>query len=82
MMTADDMVVVEIASGKVVEGQKPSSDTPTHLALCRWLCENGGIVHTPLAPRHHCVTPDLPPGHRHADSLRCYPLHATATPQR
>ena len=36
VMTADDMVVVEIASGKVVEGsKKPSSDTPTHLAeLC------------------------------------------------
>ena len=31
VMTADDMVVVEIASGKVVEGsKKPSSDTPTH----------------------------------------------------
>lgn len=33
VMTADDMVVVEIASGKAVEGsKKPSSDTPTHLA--------------------------------------------------
>ena len=32
VMTADDMVVIEIASGKVVEGsKKPSSDTPTHL---------------------------------------------------
>ena len=32
VMTADDMVVVEMASGKVVEGgKKPSSDTPTHL---------------------------------------------------
>ena len=30
VMTADDMVVVEIASGKVVEGsKKPSFDTPT-----------------------------------------------------
>ena len=47
VMTADDMVVVEIASGKVVEGsKKPSSDTPTHLALYR----------RPLAPRHHLVT--------------------------
>ncbi len=36
VMTADDMVVVEIASGKVVEGnKKPSSDTATHLALYR-----------------------------------------------
>ena len=55
-MTADDMVVVEIASGKVVEGsKKPSSDTPTHLALYRRYAEIGGIVHTPLAPRHHLV---------------------------
>lgn len=46
-MTADDMVVVEIASGKVVEGsKKPSSDTPTHLALYRRYAEIGGIVHT------------------------------------
>lgn len=31
-MTAEDMVVVDLASGKVAEGRyKPSSDTPTHL---------------------------------------------------
>ena len=47
VMTADDMVVVEIATGKVVEGRKkPSSDTPTHLALYRRYAEIGGIVHT------------------------------------
>ena len=47
VMTADDMVVVEIASGKVVEGaKKPSSDTPTHLALYRRYPQIGGIVHT------------------------------------
>jgi len=46
VMTADDMVVVEIASGKVVEGsKKPSSDTPTHLALYRRFAEIGGIGH-------------------------------------
>ena len=34
VMTAEDMVVVELATGRVVEGRyKPSSDTPTHLAL-------------------------------------------------
>ena len=33
-MTPDDMVVVELATGKVVEGKwKPSSDTDTHLEL-------------------------------------------------
>ncbi len=54
VMTADDMVVVEIASGKVVEGsKKPSSDTPTHLALYRRYAEIGGIVHT--HSRHHLV---------------------------
>ena len=46
-MTAEDMVVVDIATGKVVEGKwKPSSDTPTHLALYRAYPEMGGIVHT------------------------------------
>ncbi len=31
VMTADDMVVVSIETGEVVEGtKKPSSDTPTH----------------------------------------------------
>ena len=31
VMTAEDMVVVSIATGEVVEGtKKPSSDTPTH----------------------------------------------------
>ncbi len=34
VMTADDMVVVSIETGEVVEGtKKPSSDTPTHRLL-------------------------------------------------
>ena len=46
-MTADDMVVVELATGKVAEGKyKPSSDTPTHLELYRAFDSIGGIVHT------------------------------------
>lgn len=46
-MTADDMVVVDIATGKVAEGKyKPSSDTPTHLELYRTYENMGGIVHT------------------------------------
>ena len=45
-MTADDMVVVDL-KGNIVEGKlKPSSDTPTHLALYREYKEIGGIVHT------------------------------------
>ncbi len=46
-MTADDMVVVELNTGNVVEGKyKPSSDTPTHLELYRNFAGLGGIVHT------------------------------------
>ena len=46
-MTADDMVVVELKTGKRVEGKwKPSSDTDTHLALYRAFPGLGGIVHT------------------------------------
>ena len=45
-MTADDMVVVDL-DGNVVEGHlRPSSDTPTHLALYRRFPEIGGVVHT------------------------------------
>ncbi|MDH6314201.1 L-ribulose-5-phosphate 4-epimerase [Parabacteroides sp. PFB2-10] len=45
-MKAEDMVVVDL-EGKIVEGRmKPSSDTPTHLALYRAFPEIGGIVHT------------------------------------
>jgi L-ribulose-5-phosphate 4-epimerase len=46
-MKAEDMVVVDIATGEKVEGKwKPSSDTPTHLELYRAFSEIGGITHT------------------------------------
>lgn len=46
-MKAEDMVVVELATGKVVDGKlKPSSDTPTHLELYKAFPNIGGIVHT------------------------------------
>ena len=46
-MTPEDMVVVDLESGKVVEGDlNPSSDTPTHLALYRAFPNIGGVVHT------------------------------------
>lgn len=46
-MSAEDMVVVELETGKVVEGElKPSSDTATHLVLYRAFPNIGGIVHT------------------------------------
>lgn len=43
----EDMVVVELDSGKCIEGAlTPSSDTDTHLALYRSFEHVGGIVHT------------------------------------
>ncbi|QCJ71482.1 L-ribulose-5-phosphate 4-epimerase [Providencia heimbachae] len=46
-MQAEDMVVVSLSSGEVVEGKyKPSSDTDTHIALYLAFPEIGGIVHT------------------------------------
>lgn len=46
-MTVDDMVVVDLISGKTVEGNlNPSSDTPTHLELYKAFPNVGGIVHT------------------------------------
>lgn len=45
-MKADDMVIVDL-DGNVVDGKlRPSSDTPTHLALYRAFPGTGGIVHT------------------------------------
>lgn len=46
-MKPRDMVVVSLASGKVVEGElRPSSDTPTHRVLALAFPQVGGIVHT------------------------------------
>lgn len=70
-MTVDDIVVVELESGRTVEGsKKPSSDTATHLALYRAFTDIGGIVHT--HSRHATIWAqaglDLPAwGTTHAD---------------
>ena len=46
-MKASDMVVVDLLTGKTVDGEmSPSSDTPTHLVIYRAFPEIGGIVHT------------------------------------
>jgi len=46
-MKAEDMVVVDLTSGNVVDGKlKPSSDTATHLELYKAFTNIGGIVHT------------------------------------
>ncbi len=46
LLTAEDMVVVDL-DGKKVEGRyKPSSDTATHLELYKAFPAIGGVVHT------------------------------------
>jgi L-ribulose-5-phosphate 4-epimerase len=45
-LKAEDLVVLNL-EGEIVEGTlRPSSDTPTHLALFRAFPQIGGIVHT------------------------------------
>ncbi len=46
-LTDEDIVVVRIADGTVIDGRlKPSSDTPTHLHLYRVFPGLGAVVHT------------------------------------
>ncbi|WP_058912533.1 L-ribulose-5-phosphate 4-epimerase [Entomohabitans teleogrylli] len=46
VMTADDMVTIDM-TGKVIAGKwRPSSDTATHLALYLRYPDIGGVVHT------------------------------------
>lgn len=46
-MKPEDMVVVRLDDGEVVEGKyKPSSDTDTHRVLYRQFPRIGGVVHT------------------------------------
>jgi L-ribulose-5-phosphate 4-epimerase len=46
-MRPEDMVVISLETGETVEGGlRPSSDTPTHLALYRAFPGLGGVVHT------------------------------------
>ena len=42
-----DLPVIDLATGRVVEGElNPSSDTPTHAELYRRFKDIGGVVHT------------------------------------
>ncbi len=46
-LKADDIVLVSLESGEVLEGSlRPSSDTPTHLVLYRAFPSIGGVIHT------------------------------------
>jgi L-ribulose-5-phosphate 4-epimerase len=67
----EDLVVVSLEDGKVVEGAlRPSSDTPTHLALYRHDPAVGGVVHTHstcAAAWAQAERPIPPLGTTHAD---------------
>jgi L-ribulose-5-phosphate 4-epimerase len=46
-LTPQQMVVVSLATGQVVEGRlQPSSDTPTHRALYQAFTDIGGVAHS------------------------------------
>ena len=46
-LTPDKLVVVNLADGKVIEGDlNPSTDTKTHLVLYRAFPTIGGVTHT------------------------------------
>jgi len=46
-LSPDSIVLVDLESGETIGGDlRPSSDTPTHLVLCRRFETIGGIVHT------------------------------------
>jgi L-ribulose-5-phosphate 4-epimerase len=78
-MTAADMVVVDL-DGNVVSGaRRPSTDTPTHLALYRAFADIGGIVHThsTWATAWAQAQREIPLlGTTHAD-LSAYPIPVT-----
>lgn len=70
-MRPEQMVVVDVASGDVVEGNlKPSSDAPTHRVLYQRFPGVGGIAHThsPRATAFAQARRDIPCfGATHAD---------------
>ncbi len=71
-LTPDTIVAVRLADGQPVDpkGLRPSSDTPTHLALYRAWPKIGGIVHTHSEYATACAQAcsDIPPhGTTHAD---------------
>ena len=71
VMKVEDMVVVDLQTGKVVEGNlNPSSDTPTHLVLYRAFPNIKGVVHTHSTyatafAQAGCAIPNI--GTTHAD---------------
>jgi L-ribulose-5-phosphate 4-epimerase len=85
-MTVDDVVLVSLEDGATVgEARRPSTDTPTHLALYRGLTSIGGVVHTHSTwatawAQAHRDIPVL--GTTHADlASESIPLTRALTPQ-
>ena len=72
----EHLVAVALADGRVVDGDlRPSSDTPTHLALYRRFPDIGGVVHThsPAATAWAQAGRPIPPfGTTHADHFHGY----------
>jgi L-ribulose-5-phosphate 4-epimerase len=70
-VSVEDVVVVALHDGRVVSGRlRPSSDTPTHLAIARAFPSVGGVVHThsPEATAWAQAALPIPPlGTTHAD---------------
>lgn len=70
-LTPQDLVVLDLMTGKILEGNlRPSSDTKTHLELYRAFSDLGGIVHThsPCAVAWAQAGRDIPCyGTTHAD---------------
>jgi L-ribulose-5-phosphate 4-epimerase len=85
-LTPQSMVLVELATGQVVSGdRRPSSDTPTHLVLYRSFADVGGIAHThsPAATAWAQARRDIPClGTTHADHFRgAVPVTRDLTPE-
>jgi L-ribulose-5-phosphate 4-epimerase len=73
-LTPESMVIVDLETGHVVHGDhRPSSDTPTHIALYRSFTSVGGIAHThsPFATAWAQALRAIPClGTTHADHFR------------
>jgi len=74
VLTAQDIVLLEVDTGKVVDSKlRPSSDTPTHLLLYRAFVSCAGVVHTHSAHATALAQAGLPVrclGTTHADHFR------------
>ena len=74
VLTPQDIVLLEVDTGKVVDSKlRPSSDTPTHLLLYRAFVSCAGVVHTHSAHATALAQAGLPVrclGTTHADHFR------------